>query len=76
MSGITIIGDAQSIASCDPGDIVLGGGYILDTGTVGEDIVQLDSFPLNDNQWIAYVLFESSKDGSLQSFARCLDVTP
>lgn len=76
MSGITVIGDAQSIASCDPGDIVLGGGYILDTGTVGEDIIQLDSFPLNDNQWIAYVLFESSPDDSLQAFARCLDVTP
>ena len=75
MSGITIIDDAQSSTTCDPGDIVRGGGYILDTGS-GEDIVQLNSFPLNDNQWIAYVLFESSSDGRLQAFARCLDVTP
>lgn len=71
-------GLATSTASCQTGDIVLGGGfdYNMDSDDT-EDIDLLTSSPSGDGAWgSALVLSDTDAEGDLQAFARCLDVTP
>jgi hypothetical protein len=69
-------GTDSSLAVCDDGDLVLGGGFVL-SKDADVNIEQLVSVPNNDDGWAASVDPEiEGDDATMWAFARCLDITP
>ena len=68
-----------SIASCDDGDPVTGGGFTLDGGPFNiDDLAMLASEPghfQNHDEWKVEAMMDNA-DLRLHAVARCLDLTP
>jgi len=70
--------EITSIAACTPGDIAVGGGFIIQSSEGLSDVFQLQSIPpgnlfdfeSTENQWLASVLGE---DVDIQGIARCFE---
>lgn len=76
-------GSATSIAACSPGDIAVGGGFIIQSGEgILSDVFQLQSIPpgndfdfeSTENQWLASVIGEENI--TIQGVARCFENSP
>lgn len=75
----TVQGDSgtpSSLASCEEGDLVQGGGFVL-IKDADVEIELLTSLPSNEDAWAASVgTGDILDEASMQAFARCLDITP